>query len=48
MMAAVVKEFAVFKATAKTDHENYSFEAILTIGSFSLLLLLGLFLTIGG
>ena len=38
----------MFKAAAKTDRENYSFEAIVTIGSFLLLLLLGLFLTIGG
>jgi len=48
MTAAALKGFAVFKAAAKTDHENYSFEAIVTIGSSLLLLLLGLFLTIGG
>jgi hypothetical protein len=27
-----LKGFAVFKAAAKTDHENYSFEAIVNAG----------------
>ena len=35
----------MFKADAKADHENYSFEAIVTIGSFLLLMFVGLFLT---
>ena len=48
MTAAALKGFAVFEAAAKTDHENYSFEAIVTVGSFLLLLFLGLFLTFAG